>query len=130
MSSDRRRSDEQGELIKGNTPTLILSVLQEAPLHGYAIAREIEKRSADLLKLGEGSLYPALRALEGEGLVKSQWEPQPSGPARKVYSLTDSGRAELERRIRSWRRFATAINAVLGDPDEEPPGVPSLPQPA
>jgi DNA-binding PadR family transcriptional regulator len=124
MSSNRRRSDEQGELIKGNTPTLILSVLQESPLHGYAIARLIEKLSGELLTLGEGSLYPALRALEGEGLVVSQWEPQSSGPVRKTYSLTDAGRAELTRRIQSWRRFARAINAVLGDSDEEQPGYP------
>lgn len=115
-----RRSDEQGELIKGNTPTLILSVLQGAPLHGYAIARQIERRSADLLKLGEGSLYPALKALEGEGWVESRWEPQPSGPARKVYALTESGHGELERRIRAWKRFSRAINAVLGEDTGEP----------
>lgn len=120
MKTGRQRTDEQGELLKGNTPTLILSVLSESPLHGYAIARQIEKRSEELLKLGEGSLYPALKALEGKEWVQSQWEQQPSGPARKVYSLTDSGRTELERRVRSWRRFAMAVNAVLGE-DELPP---------
>ncbi len=129
MSNDNRRTDAPlGEMLKGNTPTLILAVLeQEGALHGYAIARQIERRSADLLKLGEGSLYPALRALEGDGWVESRWEPQPSGPARKIYALTDAGRGELERRIRSWRRFSDAVNAVLGG--EETENAP-LPQPA
>lgn len=104
-------------MIKGNTPTLILAVLEQGPSHGYAIAREIERRSADALKMGEGALYPALRALEGDGLVESRWETPSTGPARKVYVLTDSGRAELERRARAWRRFSTAIDAVLGDND-------------
>ncbi len=109
-----RRAGEQGELLKGNTPTLILAVLAEGPRHGYAIAREIERRSRDALRLGEGSLYPALRVLESDGLVTSGWEIQPGGPARKVYSLTDAGRAELARRTRSWREFVAAIDAVLG----------------
>jgi PadR family transcriptional regulator, regulatory protein PadR len=110
----RRRADEQGELLKGNTPTLILAVLEGGPIHGYAIAREIERRSEGALSPGEGSLYPALRALEADGYVTSQWEPQPTGPARKVYALTDAGQAELTRRTRSWREFASSIERVLG----------------
>ncbi len=116
-----RRASEHGELLKGNTPTLILSVLAAGMLHGYAIAREIERRSADVLSLGEGSLYPALRSLEAEGLVSSSWEIQPSGPARKVYSLTEGGHAALARRTRSWREFARAMETVLGgSPDAQP----------
>lgn len=104
---------QMGEMLKGHTPTLILAVLADGPRHGYAIAREIERRSAEALSLGEGSLYPALRALEAEGLVTSQWEVQPSGPARKVYALTESGHAELARRTRTWREFADAVEGVL-----------------
>jgi PadR family transcriptional regulator PadR len=114
----KRRADDQGsgggELLKGNTPTLILAVLEEMPRHGYAIAREIERRSKDALSLGEGSLYPALRALETDGLVVSAWETQGGGgPARKVYSLTDAGRKELIKRTHSWRQFSRAIDDVL-----------------
>lgn len=116
-----KRGSEQGELLKGNTPTLILSVLAGGPLHGYAIAREVERRSAEALKLGEGSLYPALRALEGEGLVSSSWEIQASGPARKVYALTDAGQVALAKRTESWREFVRAIESVLGgSPDAQP----------
>lgn len=110
----RKRTDEQGELLKGNTPTLILSAIDSEPLHGYAIARAIEQRSSGALVLGEGSLYPALRTMEGDGFVTSRWEPQPAGPPRKVYELTDAGRAELQRRTRTWRLFAASIENVLG----------------
>lgn len=116
----RRSNRGQGELLKGSTPTLLLAVLAEAPRHGYAIAREIERRSQDALSLGEGSLYPTLRLLEADGLVTSAWEPQPSGPARKVYSLTDAGRAELTKRTRSWREFVQAIEGVLTGGGSEP----------
>ncbi|HLK59249.1 MAG TPA: helix-turn-helix transcriptional regulator [Chthonomonadaceae bacterium] len=111
----KERQDEQGELLKGNTPTLLMAVLQEGPLHGYAIAREIERRSGDALQLGEGSLYPALRALERDGLVISRWEPRPSGPARKVYELTEAGHRALAARTQSWRRFVEAVENVLGE---------------
>ncbi len=115
---------EDQELRKGSTSLLILAVLSDSPRHGYAIAREIERRCADALKVGEGALYPALRALEREGLVESAWETQPSGPARRIYTLTDTGAARLAASVKSWSRFSTAVNAVLGEtlggPDVQP----------
>ncbi len=105
---------EDQELKKGSTPTLILAVLADGPRHGYAIAREIERRCQDALKVGEGALYPALRALEREELVQSEWQTQNSGPARRVYTLTDAGRARLAASLHSWTRFSQAVNAVLG----------------
>lgn len=116
MDMAKQRQTEHGELLKGNTPTLLLAVLLQGPLHGYAIAREIERRSKEALSLGEGSLYPALRMLESDGLVVSRWEPQPSGPARKVYELTEAGRAEIVARTRSWREFVEAVENVIGGP--------------
>ena len=110
---------EDQELKKGSTPTLILAVLAVGPRHGYAIAREIERRSQDALKVGEGALYPALRALEREELVQSEWQTQPSGPARRVYTLTDAGQARLAASLKSWTRFSEAVNAVLGGPAAE-----------
>ena len=108
-------TNDDGELKKGSTPILILAVLQDSPRHGYAIAREIERR------------YPALRALEREGLVESAWETQPSGPARRIYTLTDAGHAKLAASLKSWQRFSSAVNAVLGDTN--PGGTPHV-QPA
>jgi PadR family transcriptional regulator, regulatory protein PadR len=110
-----KTTDSYTELLRGNTPTLILSVLARGTAHGYAIARAIEAQSEDALSLGEGSLYPALRALEREDYVISLWEPQESGPARKVYELTDSGRQELARRTRVWRSFVASVEQILGE---------------
>lgn len=99
---------------KGDVPVLILTVLADAPRHGYAIAREIERLSADALKLREGALYPALRVLEQDGLVKGDWEIPATGPARKVYALTDAGRAEQAKRAAEWQQYARVMNTLLG----------------
>jgi PadR family transcriptional regulator PadR len=114
--------DAQQQWKKGGTRTLILAVLTDAPRHGYAIAREIERRSRDALSLNEGALYPALRALEREGCVAGTWEMPGSGPARRVYAITDAGRVELAKQARAWRRFTEAFGGVLGGavPDEQP----------
>ncbi len=107
------------ELLKGNTPTMILAVLGDGPLHGYAIARRIEERSGNALKFKEGTLYPALHALERQSFVASHWETEGGGPARKVYTLTAEGRAELARRTEMWRQFSRAINDVIGGKRDE-----------
>jgi PadR family transcriptional regulator PadR len=105
MNADR-------ELLKGNTPTLILTVLSDGPRHGYAIAHEIEKRSGDVLKFKHGTLYPALHALELDGLIAGAWEHAGERP-RKVYRITASGQGELEKRLKAWKSFSTAINNVV-----------------
>ena len=100
-------------LSRGDVPTLILAVLEHGPLHGYAIARAVEEWSADALLLREGTLYPALRQLEEQGVIQSAWEVQEPGPARRVYSLTEPGRTEFARRVEAWESYSAAINAVL-----------------
>lgn len=113
--------DESRELMKGNTQTLVLAVLKDFPLHGYAIAREIERRSENALKFREGTLYPVLHGLERDGLLTAYWETEGGGPARKVYSLTESGLAELNRRTRTWKQFSNAIDRVIGgEPHAQP----------
>lgn len=101
------------ELSRGDLPLLILAVLEESPAHGYAIARAIEQLSAGALTAKEGSLYPALRVLEQEGLIVASWETPPSGPARKVYTLTDTGKAEQANQAARWQEYARALQAVL-----------------
>jgi PadR family transcriptional regulator PadR len=102
------------DLAKKDIPTLILAVLSEGPCHGYAIAREAERRSKDVFRLREGSLYPALRVLEQDGLIEGGWEVQSSGPARKVYAITAAGRAELTKRAQEWLAYREAIEAFIG----------------
>ena len=98
----------------GEVSVLVLAILADAPSHGYAIAREIERRSGAELGVQEGALYPALRTLEQGGLIVGKWDTPESGPARKVYELTREGEAELEKRAKSWRDYARGFNAVLG----------------
>lgn len=109
------------DLPKGDLPVLILAVLADAPRHGYAIAREIEQRSGHSLSMREGSLYPALRILEQDGAVTCEWVHMPSGPARKVYRLTEAGTMELRRRASAWKEYAAVIeNMIGGIGDAEP----------
>lgn len=105
--------DGSKELLKGNTPTLVLSVLREGPLHGYGIAREIERLSEKELSLKEGTLYPVLHALERDGWVVSEWSGEPEGRRSRVYRLTPIGATELERRERQWAAFSQAMNRIL-----------------
>jgi len=124
--------DSERELLKGNTPTLVLAVLMDGPLHGYGIAREIERRSDNALKFKEGTLYPALHALEGEGLIVGEWRREEGGRERKVYTITPAGRAALEQRTRTWNTFATAITRVIGGERDAgtAPGAGLKPEPA
>ena len=111
--------DEERELLKGNTPTLVLAVLEDAPQHGYAIAREINRRSGDALRCKQGTLYPALHALEQGGLIAGEWETGGERP-RRVYTITDTGRAELARRIQTWTRFSAGVSRIIaGEPAHE-----------
>jgi PadR family transcriptional regulator PadR len=113
--------DDGRELLRGNTPTLILAVLKDGPQHGYALAREINRRSNQALKCKQGTLYPALHALEEDGFIAGIWEHTPGERPRKVYSLTEAGRTELERRIKTWTQFSLAVGSVIGGiPHEQP----------
>jgi PadR family transcriptional regulator PadR len=118
--------DSTRELLKGNTPTLVLAVLKDGPRHGYAIAREIERRSGNALRFKEGTLYPALHALEREGLIAGEWQREAGGRDRKVYGITPGGLAALEQRARTWTEFATAIHRVIGgETHVGPKGIPT-----
>jgi PadR family transcriptional regulator PadR len=98
---------------KENLKLLVLAVLADGPAHGYALAREIERRSKGVLTSREGTLYPTLRTLEQEGIVSSSWQPVPAGAARRVYAITEAGLGELAQQTESWDTFATAISGVL-----------------
>jgi len=102
------------ELAKGDLPALILAVLGQGPSHGYAIAREVKRLSDEVLHLREGTLYPALRVLEQDGLIAGTWEVQAKGADRKVYALTDAGRKEMEKRTQEMRDYATLLHTLLG----------------
>lgn len=99
----------------GNLVGLILAVLSDESLHGYGIAREIERRSENALTFGEGTLYPALKHLESQGHVVGHWRtPEGPGPARKVYEITPQGQQELVRIRTAWAEYSRSIDSVFG----------------
>jgi PadR family transcriptional regulator PadR len=103
------------ELPRNDIPIFILAVLESGPAHGYAIAREIDRRCDGDIVLRDGALYPALRALEEEGLIIGEWETHTGGgPPRKTYRLTDLGKVEADRRASLWRRYARSVDRILG----------------
>lgn len=101
-------------LLKGNTGALILSILREGPSHGYAIFFEIARRSNNVLQFKQGTVYPLLHVLEGEGLIESEWQELAPGNRRRrrVYRITEAGIKELETRLHAWRIFSQAMNDV------------------
>src|SRR5918912_1050932 len=103
----------RADLLRGQLDGLVLAVLAEGPLHGYAIIERLRARSAGALELAEGTLYPALHRLERDGLLESTWSHEAQRP-RRVYALTRRGRAALTDRRDEWRAFARVVDGVLG----------------
>jgi transcriptional regulator len=98
--------------------TLILMVLRTldalGPLHGYGLARRIEQISGDLLRLNQGTLYPALLRMEQEGWISSKWGTSEKNRKAKFYSLTAAGRKQLARETGDWQRMSSTIERFLG----------------
>ncbi len=113
------------EYLKGGLTLLILATLRDGPAHGYGLARTIERRTENALALREGTLYPALHALERDGLIESAWETPPGGRERKVYTLTEDGHRRLADGSRGWAQFAEAVARVLIPSDTVPEGEPT-----
>ena len=100
------------ELLKGNTDTLLLSLLAGEPMYGYKLVKEMDKRSSGYFRFKEGTLYPALHRLERDGLVDGRWEMSPAGQRRRYYHVTEEGRARLASMLEEWQDFTKAVNLV------------------
>lgn len=98
---------------KTDLEALILGAVEGTPLHGYGIVKVIRESAKGVLKAGEGQLYPILHRMEDAGWLAADWEPQEGRPPRKVYELTDKGRAELAKRKKKWREFSQAVSSIL-----------------
>jgi transcriptional regulator len=101
------------ELVPGTLILLVLRVLESGPLHGYAIAQQINQTSRALLQVPQGSLYPALHRLEKKGLLAAEWIHTDGGRRAKVYRLNRKGHQQLAREIADWQRLAKAIDWIL-----------------
>ena len=101
------------DLVQGTLDGLILSLLALEPLHGLAISQRLRARSADVLQVSQGSLYPALHTLEHQGLLRAEWRLSESGKRAKYYALTRAGAKRLGAEREEWERLSTAISLVL-----------------
>src|ERR1043166_624499 len=105
----------RGEVLQGTLDLIVLKTLDTlGPLHGYGIALRIQQVSEDLLKLNQGTLYPALLRLEQRGWISSKWGVSDNNRKAKYYSLTRVGRKQLVAETESWERMASVIGRLLG----------------
>src|SRR5262245_37995072 len=113
MTGGRMPEQASLDLLQGTLDLLVLKTLSWGPAHGYSVARWIQLLTDDVLRVGEGSLYPALHRLEERGWVESEWERSENNRRAKFYSLTAAGRARLRAESKTWTRFSAAISKVL-----------------
>jgi PadR family transcriptional regulator, regulatory protein PadR len=105
--------ERPGELLQGTLDMLVLKALARGPLHGYAVAEFIHRRSEDVLRVEEGALYPALHRLELRGLLDSEWGASENNRRAKYYRLSAAGRRYLEAESAHWNRMVAAIARVM-----------------
>jgi PadR family transcriptional regulator, regulatory protein PadR len=106
-------STHRAELVPGTLDMLILRTLMLGSLHGYGIAQHIERLSDGVLKVEQGSLYPALERLLKNGWVTARWGPSPTGRRARYYTITASGRKHLDKRAEDYDRVVDAIGRVM-----------------
>jgi PadR family transcriptional regulator PadR len=101
------------DMPQGTLDLLILKTIALEPQHGWAISQRIQQVSSDVLRVQQGSLYPALHRLERRGWIKARWGASENNRQAKYYELTRKGRAELEAQADSWRRLTAAVDQIL-----------------
>jgi transcriptional regulator len=100
-------------LVQGTLDLLILRVIELEPLHGWAIGQRIQQMSNDELRVGQGSLYPALHKLEQQGWIEAEWGASENNRRAKFYRLTAAGRKTLKAEVAQWERLSAAISLVV-----------------
>ena len=107
------RTEKPSGLVPGTLDMLVLKTVALEPMHGYGIAVRLEQMTQNVFQVNGGSLFPALRRLERDGLVEGTWQNTENNRRAKFYSLTRAGRAALKRHTREWELQASAIGRVL-----------------
>lgn len=102
------------DALQGSLPLLVLKLLERrGPLHGYAIATQVETMSAETLRVEEGSLYPALHRIEEAGWIKARWSTTDTGRRARVYEITATGRKQLLAEEARWKAVTAAVGRIL-----------------
>jgi PadR family transcriptional regulator PadR len=108
-------SNERIDLPQGTLDLLVLRTLSLGPQHGWAISERVQQISQDVLRIQQGSLYPALHRLERRGWIKAQWGVSDNNRKAKYYELTRRGQKQLEAETETWRKLTSAVAQVLGE---------------
>jgi len=103
----------RSDLLPGTLAMLVLKTLTVDAMHGYAIAQHIERLSEDVLRVQEGTLYPALQMMEVKGWVKSEWKLTPTKRRARYYSITAAGRKQLAQEAQEFQRVIAAVGRVM-----------------
>ena len=103
----------QQEMLKGNTETLLLALLENEAMYGYQIVKEVDHRSSGYFAFKEGTLYPALHRLERANLIEGRWEDTPNNVRRRYYLITAKGQEALSDRLSEWHQFSIAMNSIM-----------------
>jgi len=101
------------ELLKGNTDSLLLYLINCHPTYGYQIIKELEKKSNGYFQFKEGTLYPALHRLEKDKFITGKWQMLANGQQRRYYYVTRKGQQILAKRLAAWQDFSVAIKAII-----------------
>ncbi len=101
------------DLIQGTLDLLILKTLALDSMHGYGVSLRIQQISKDVLRVQQGSLYPALYRLERQGMITYEWGTSENGRKAKYYRLTDAGKRRLESETANWERLSAAVTRIL-----------------
>jgi PadR family transcriptional regulator PadR len=104
------------EVLRGTLDLLVLKAVSWGPIHGYAVAQWIERATGDVLRIEEGTLYPALHRLENREWIAAEWGRSENNQRAKFYSLTAKGRAQLRVETKDWTRYAAAVFLALEAP--------------
>ncbi|MEW5815148.1 MAG: PadR family transcriptional regulator [Spirochaetota bacterium] len=100
--------------LRGNTESMLLFLIDELEqTYGYRIIKEIERRSGGFFRFKEGTVYPALRKLENEGLLKGEWKKLRGGQERRYYRVTAKGKEVLQKKLAMWHNFARAMELIF-----------------
>ena len=101
------------DALRGSLDLLVLKTLSLAPMHGWGLTHRIEQLSQDALRVGQGSIYPALVRLEQRGWIDTEWRITENSRRAKYYRLTAAGRRALGNELAFWNRFVSAVGLVL-----------------
>lgn len=106
-------SKQKNDILQGTLALLVLKTLQQGPMHGWGITLHIQQISNEVLRVEEGSLYPALHRMEQEGWIRAEWGVSENNRRARYYKLTSAGRKQLAEEEKNWQRLTAAVASIL-----------------